>query len=716
MTAAQQAAAMDARRGIVRLHPQAMAALGVRPWQPLILTGARATAALAAYAAPGSPVTIVVCDDLLLANLGVSPGAQVRVEPAAEQVSTRLRIAASREDIAQAIPPESLRLALLGKVVSKGDQVSLLAQDMSLPPGTDEVARGAARTAMARVLPDWQTLLLLVTDADPAVGGIVTMSTMVGWDGGTATATSASAPVQDDARPADLPGLEVPASTLHEWLDIAFHGRDLLARLGGTPQVGVLITGPAGSGKVAVVRRVAAQLGLPVQRLWGPTLAGTEPNAAAQLIRDTVASARAATPSILLIEDVDAIAPADGGPLLGLVLDTVHTVMSDPSVALICTSSAPASVSAAIRGAGLIDRQLEIPLPSREVRHQILLAVTRTMPLSADADLTAVAARTPGYVAADLVALSQEAALRAAQRQRGASPPPDSTVTMADFDEALQVVRPTSLLDDALEVPDLTLDDVGDLVEVKKVLTETVLWPLTYPDTFRRLGVEPARGVLLYGPPGCGKTFIVRALAGSGQANVIAVKGAELLSKWVGESERGVRDLFDRARQAAPSVIFLDEVDALAPVRGGGGDSGVTDRVVAALLTELDGVAALHNVVVVGATNRPDIIDPALLRPGRLERLIEVAPPDAAARTEILTAVTKKMPLAADVDLAAVAAGCDGYSAADCAALAREAALCAMRESMDTPHVTSAHFQSARAQVPASLSAVPRVSPPLPPG
>jgi transitional endoplasmic reticulum ATPase len=546
---------------------------------------------------------------------------------------------------------------------------------------------------------------LLVTDADPDVGGVVTMSTTVGWDGGATTQTSASAPAGTasaaTATVADLPGLEVPASTLHEWLDLAFHGKDLLARLGGSPQVGVLVTGPAGSGKVALVNAVAAQVGASVQRLWGPTLAGTDPNAAAQQVRDTVTSARAHAPSVLLIEDVDAVAPADGGPLLGLVLDTIHTLMTDASVAVVCTSASPAAVNPSIRGAGLLDRQLEIALPNRDVRRRILAALTRSTPLAPDVDLAAVAGRTPGFVAADLVALCHEAALRAAARHRdepsSASEAP--TLTMADLDGALQVVRPTSLLDDALEVPDLTLDDVGDMAEVKKVLTETVLWPLSYPDTFRRLGVEPARGVLLYGPPGCGKTYVVRALAGTGQANVIAVKGAELLSKWVGESERGVRDLFDRARQSAPSVVFLDEVDALAPVRGAGSDTGVTDRVVAALLTELDGVSALHDVVVIGATNRKDMIDPALLRPGRLERLVEVPLPDAAARRDILRAATKKMPLADDVDLDKVAASCAGYSAADCAGLAREAALCAMRESMDTPRITNAHFAQAQQQV-----------------
>jgi len=230
-----------------------------------------------------------------------------------------------------------------------------------------------------------------------------------------------------------------------------------------------------------------------------------------------------------------------------------------------------------------------------------------------------------------------------------------------------------------------------------------VLWPLTYPDTFARLGVQPPRGVLLYGPPGCGKTFLVKAIAGTGRANVLSVKGAELLSKWVGESERAVRELFRRAREAAPTLVFLDEVDALAPVRGQASDGGTTDRVVASLLTELDGVEALRNVVVIGATNRPDLVDPALLRPGRLERLVYVPPPDAAARREILRAAARTVPLASDVDLDALAGDLDRFSAADCAALVREAALAAMRESLDAATVTAVHMNAARDRVRPSL-------------
>ncbi|WP_256495543.1 AAA family ATPase [Pseudonocardia sp. McavD-2-B] len=273
-----------------------------------------------------------------------------------------------------------------------------------------------------------------------------------------------------------------------------------------------------------------------------------------------------------------------------------------------------------------------------------------------------------------------------------------------DLLDAVGSVRPISLSGGGtLGSGGLTLDDVGDMTEVKAALTEAVLWPLRHPDSFARLGVDAPRGVLLYGPPGGGKTFLLRALAGSGDLNVFAVKGAELLDKYVGESERAVRELFRRAAEAAPALIFLDEVDALAPRRGGSTDAGVADRVVAALLTELDGATPLREVVVVGATNRPELIDPAMLRPGRLERLVFVPPPDADARADILRAAGRDVPLADDVDLDALASELDGYSAADCAALLRESALTAMRESLDAGEVTAAHLATARRTVRASL-------------
>jgi transitional endoplasmic reticulum ATPase len=303
---------------------------------------------------------------------------------------------------------------------------------------------------------------------------------------------------------------------------------------------------------------------------------------------------------------------------------------------------------------------------------------------------------------ADLAALVREAALRAAARASEDTEAP--VLKQEDLVGALSVIRPLSRSNtEELSVGSVTLEDVGDMVATKQALTEAVLWPLQHPDTFARLGVDPPRGVLLFGPPGVGKTFVVRALASSGRLSVHAVKGAELMDKWVGSSEKAVRELFRRARDSAPSLIFLDEIDALAPRRGQSFDSGVTDRVVAALLTELDGIEPLRDVVVLGATNRPELIDPALLRPGRLERLVFVEPPDAEARFEILKTAAKSVPLSEEVNLKDLAAELDGYSAADCVALLRESALTAMRRSIDAADVTAEDLAKARENVRPSL-------------
>ncbi len=708
LTARLTVARLDARRGVVRLHREVLAALGLSPWDAVRLTGARTTGAVAAISdgARGE----LLCDDLLLGNLGVRDGDQVTVSPAPLREARRVVVAGSAESMS-AVRPTVLREALLGKVVTTGDNVSLLPQDAS--PGALRGAATARRTLSTAMGMAWTTTLLTVTGTEPEGPALVTMGTVVGWRDGASTTGSATPALagpaagtsgpEDEPVPAidDLPGLQSQAGQLHEWLDLGFHHTDVLARLGTTPQLGILLTGPAGSGKTTLVRSVAAAVGASVVRRWAPGVAALEASAAAAALREAVAEATRRAPAVLLIEDVEALAPRDDAkPLATVLLDVVGRAVGATGVAVICTSARPESVSPELRRPGRLDHELSVPLPDRASRRALLEVLLRASPLASDVHLDEIAERTPGFVTADLLALRREAALRAALRQKDSTNP---MIFSADLLGALEVVRPTALEESTLDIPDLKLDDVGDMVEVKQALTETILWPLSYPDTFARLGVQPARGVLLYGPPGCGKTFLVRAIAGTGQANVLSVKGAELLSKWVGESERAVRELFRRAREAAPALVFLDEVDALAPIRGQSTDSGVGDRVVAALLTELDGIEGLRDVVVVGATNRPDLVDPALLRPGRMGRLVFVPPPDAEARAAILRAASKRTPLGEGVDLDAVAAETDGYSGADLTALVREAALGAMRRSLDAPEVTADDVDAARRTIRPSL-------------
>lgn len=714
LTASLRPAALDARRGIVRLHPEALTALGLRPGDPVRLVGRRETAGIAAAAGPGATSALLYADDLTLGNLGLRDGGQVRVSPVPLVPASRV-VLAGPVGVVAAVSPEMLRLALLGKVLTAGDDVSLLPQDV-LPDASVRSLVEAARRSLANTVGfAWTSTLLSVVTVEPAAGALVTMGTSVAWEHGATThggpapvgaastrpGTSADAVAAEDAPDVDeLPGLRAQAEELTELLDLGFHHREVLGRLGTTISLGVLLVGPAGSGKSALVRAVAARVGARVHPLWAPEVAALAGQAAAERLRVAASAARAEGPAVLLVTDVEALAPADDPGPVATVFRQVLAESIRAGVAVVCTTGRPEAVDPALRAPDLLSLRISVPLPDQALRREQLTVLTRQVPLADDVRLDEVAARTPGFVAADLAALVREAGVRAALRQKSAEAP---TVSMADFTAAREVVRPTTMAASTLDLASVTLDDVGGLDEVKQTLTESVLWPLTYPDTFARLGVQPPRGVLLYGPPGCGKTYLVTALAGSGRANVLSVKGAELLSKWVGESERAVRELFRRAREAAPTLIFLDEVDALAPVRGQATDGGTTDRVVAALLTELDGVETLRNVVVVGATNRPDLVDPALLRPGRLERLVYVPPPDGPARAEILRAASRQVPLAPDVDLPALGDELTGFSAADCAALIREAALAAMRESLAAATVTAEHVSTARARVRPSL-------------
>ncbi|MFC8846569.1 MULTISPECIES: AAA family ATPase [unclassified Micromonospora] len=711
LVASLRPAALDGRRGVVRLHPEVLTALALRPGDPVRLAGRRVTAGIVAPAGPTASTALLYADDLLLGNLGIRDGGQVTVSRAPVLPARRVTLTGPVQ-VAAAVSPEMLRLALLGKVVTVGDDVSLLPQDV-LPDASVRALVAAARHSLSTTVGyAWTSTLLTVAAAEPDVATLVTMDTVVGWEHGPAAlpdgatradeGTASGAGGGLDAAPAvdELPGLRAQAEELTELLDLGFHHREVLGRLGTSVSLGVLVAGPAGSGKSALVRAVAARVGARVRPLWAPELAALANDAAARRLRAAADEVRGGGPAVLLVTDVEALAPADDAGPVATVFRQVLAETVRAGVAVVCTTSRPEAVDPGLRAPDLLSLRITVPLPDQALRREQLTVLTRQVPLAEDVRLDEVAGRTPGFVAADLAALVREAGVRAALRQKSADAP---TVAMADFTAALEVVRPTTMAGSTLELADVTLDDVGDMVEVKQTLTESVLWPLTYPDTFARLGVQPPRGVLLYGPPGCGKTYLVTALAGSGRANVLSVKGAELLSKWVGESERAVRELFRRAREAAPTLIFLDEVDALAPVRGQASDGGTTDRVVAALLTELDGVESLRNVVVVGATNRPDLVDPALLRPGRLERLVYVPPPDGSARAEILRAAARNVPFADDVDLAALGAGLDGFSAADCAALVREAALAAMRESLTASTVTAGHVEAARRRVRPSL-------------
>jgi transitional endoplasmic reticulum ATPase len=520
----------------------------------------------------------------------------------------------------------------------------------------------------------------------------------------------------------DIGGMGPTIDQLREMVELPLRYPELFQRLGVDPPKGVLLHGPPGTGKTRLARAVANESAAEFFLINGPEIMGSAYGESEGKLRQVFEDAAKSAPSIVFIDEIDSIAPKRGQVsgeaekrLVAQLLTLMDGLESRANIVVIAATNRPEAIDEALRRPGRFDREIVVGVPDERGRREILGIHTRGMPLGDKVDLDELARTTYGFVGADLAALAREAAIEAVRKlmprldlAEGTIPPEildTLAVTREDFLDALKRVQPSAMREVMVEAPRVRWEDVGGLDSAQERLKEGVELPLKDPDAFRRLGIRPAKGFLLYGPPGTGKTLLAKAVAREAQANFIATKSSDLLSKWYGESEQQIAKLFARARQVAPCVIFIDELDSLVPARGGGlGEPQVTERVVNTILAEMDGLEELQAVVVIGATNRPNLIDPALLRPGRFDELVYVGVPDAAGRRRILGIQTRKMPLAGDVDLDAVAAKTDRFTGADLEDVVRRAGLVALRRSLEAREVSMADFLAALEDSRASVT------------
>lgn len=658
---AHGASAIDAERGVARLDPADLQRLGLRAGEIVRIEGpggacahARALPAHARHRGLG----LVLLDGLQRENARATIGDVVVVRAArpAPAVGVTLAFATLRD--AQGLPPEAVRTRLLDWPVAVGERVRL------------RPAGGLA--TVVRTTPDGPVLI------GPA--------TQVQLE--TPRAAPRASP-QEGKGYAGLGGLGAQLARVREMIELPLKRPELFQHLGVEPPKGVLFVGPPGTGKTLLARAVADEADAAFFQINGPEIVSKHYGDSEASLRKMFKEAEAAAPSIIFIDEIDAIAPkreAMTGDrqverrIVAQLLTLLDGLSERGQVVVMAATNLPDTLDPALRRPGRFDREILFAPPDREGRRQILEVHAARMPLDEAVDLEAVAAETHGYVGADLAALAREAAMAAVRRAGEALDAASLRVTPADFAAALKVVGPSAIREVILDAPDVRWADIGGAEAAKAALTEAVIWPLKHPDAFAAFGVEPAKGVLLAGPPGCGKTHIAKALAHESRVNFIPIRGSQLLSRYVGETEQTVRSVFAKARQTAPCIVFFDELDALAPHRAHA--EGVTQRLIAQLLSEIDGVEELKGVFLLAATNRAGAIDPALLRPGRFDLVIHLDPPDAQERLEILTICARGMPLEETVDLVAVAQACNGFVGADLKSLCQTAGRLALRRSI----------------------------------
>ncbi len=713
----------DVGKGIVRIGEDFLAKIDARPLDVVELAGSRPTAALAVSAySQDQGLDMIRMDGLIRSNAGTSIGQYVEVKKAAWSEAKHVTLAPVTQGMQIFAPGDVLTRVFNGRPLIKGDVISTTS--VRKPPSDSIGGRETMFEELFRGFLGAQAfglgeIKLRVVSTSPA--GIVKIT-----EGTDIELLPQAVESPERTVPSvvyeDIGGLKPVITKVREMIELPLKHPELFDRLGIDPPKGVLLHGPPGTGKTMLAKAVANESDAYFISINGPEIMSKYYGESEKALRDLFEEAEKNAPAIIFLDELDSIAPKRGEVtgeverrVVAQLLSLMDGLKERKNVIVIGSTNRPEALDMALRRPGRFDREIELGVPDMQGRMEIFQIHSRGMPLADDVALEDYAARTYGFVGADISAVSREAAMNALRRILPEIDLDEPTIPKEildrlvvqkdDFEAALREVSPSAMREILVEVPDVSWQDIGGLEPVKQLLVEAVEWPLRYAESFRRIGIDAPKGILLYGPPGTGKTMLAKAVANESESNFITVKGSALLSKWYGESEKRVEEIFHKARQVAPSIIFLDELDALVPVRGGGaGEPHVTERVVNQLLSEMDGLEELHGVVVIGATNRPDIIDPALLRPGRFDELIMAPVPDVESRRKIFQVHLKKVPLAEDIDMEALIGQTDNYTGADIAAVVRKAGRLALREDMAADKIGQKHFLAALEEIGPSVT------------
>ena len=717
----------DVGKGIVRIDEIFREKLGLKPFDVVEIIGGKSTSALIGRPYPSDAgLDIVRMDGLIRTNAKTSIGEYVEIRKAEWKEAKHVTLSPVTRGMQIYAPSETLIAVFMNRTVSKGDFISTTSLRKSRERDTS--SKGLMFDDFFQDFfgqgfgPSFGLgeIKLQVVSTSPS--GIVKITDLTEIELLPEAVEIPPEQIIPTVMYEDLGGLKDAITKVREMIELPLKHPELFDRLGIDAPKGVLLHGPPGTGKTMLAKAVANESDAYFISINGPEIMSKYYGESEKAIRDIFDEAEKNAPAIIFLDEIDSIAPKRAEVtgeverrVVAQLLSLMDGLKSRKNVIVIGATNRPEALDLALRRPGRFDREIELRVPDTDGRLEIFQIHTRGMPLTEDVNLRDLGQITYGFVGADIAALCREAAMSALRRilpKLNLKEPqiPNEIldtlqVTRADFEEAMKEVQPSAIREILIEIPNVSWDDVGGLEDVKCLLKEAVEWPLKNPESYRDIGVEAPKGVLLYGPPGTGKTLLAKAIAHESDANFITAKGSDLLSKWYGESEKRIAEVFMRARQVAPSIVFLDELDSLAPIRGiSAGEPQVTARILNQLLSEMDGLEELRGVVVIGATNRPDIIDPALIRPGRFDELILVPIPDKGARREILKVHTKKMALAEDMDIEELVDLTDQYTGADLAAICKKAGRYALREELHAKNVKQKHFLKAIADTGPSVT------------